>query len=46
MEYGEAIKAHERGDVVEVRGDVHVIPRTATMLNASGFRVLRNEDLF
>ena len=45
-EYAEAIKAHERGFLVEVHGDIHVTPRTATMLKASGFRVFENGDLF
>ncbi len=45
-EYAEAIRAHEKGFVVEIHGDIHVTPRTATMLNASGFRVFENGDLF
>ena len=44
-QYAEAIKAHERGLLVEVHGDIHVTPRTATMLNSSGFRVFQNGDL-
>jgi hypothetical protein len=45
-EYAEAIKAHEGGLLVEVHGDIHVTPRTATMLNSSGFKVFKNGDLF
>lgn len=44
--YAEAIKAHEQGYAVEVHGNIHVTPRTATMLNATGFRVLKNDELF
>lgn len=45
-DYAEAIKAHERGLLVEVRGDIYVTPRTATMINPSGFRVFQNGDFF
>lgn len=44
--YIEAIHAHERKLVVECRGDIHVSSRTARLLNASGFRVFGNEELF
>lgn len=45
-EYIEAIHAHEGKLLVECAGDIHVSPRAAKLLNASGFRVLRNDDLF
>lgn len=44
--YTEAIHAHERKVAVECRGDVHVTPRSARLLNASGFRVFWNGQLF
>jgi len=44
-EYVEAIRAHGLGLLVEVHGDIHVTPRTATMLNPLGFRVFENGDL-
>ena len=44
--YLDAIHAHESKLLVECRGDVHVSPRAARLLNPSGFRVFRNEELF
>ncbi|MDZ4290993.1 MAG: hypothetical protein U1C47_03620 [Hydrogenophaga sp.] len=45
-EYVEAIRAHDKGLLVEVHGDIYVTPRTATLLKASGFRVFENGNLF
>lgn len=45
-DYAEAIKAHEQNLLVEIHGDIHVTPRTATMLNPTGFRVFNSGDLF
>lgn len=44
--YNEAIHAHERKVAVECRGDVHVTPRSARLLNPSGFKVFWNGQLF
>ena len=45
-DYVEAIHAHEAEVVVECRGDVHVSPRSAKLLNPSGFKIFRNGQLF
>ena len=45
-DYVEAIHAHEGKVVVECRGDVHVSPRSAKLLNPSGFKIFRNGQLF
>ena len=46
LDYLEAIHAHEGKLLVECRGDVHISPRAAKLLEATGFRVIRNGDLF
>jgi len=45
-DYVEAIHAHEAKVVVECRGEVHVSPRSAKLLNPSGFKIFRNGQLF
>lgn len=45
-EYVEAIHAHEKKEAVECCGDIYVSPRSARLVNPSGFRVLNNNDLF
>ncbi len=45
-DYDLAITAHKHNETVRCAGDIHVTPRTAKLLNPSGFRVLRNGELF
>lgn len=44
--YNEAIHAHEQKVSVECRGNVHVTPRSARLLNPTGFKVFWNGQLF
>ncbi|ADE14119.1 hypothetical protein Nhal_0946 [Nitrosococcus halophilus Nc 4] len=46
-DYLNAIHAHENRQLVECRGDLHISPRSAKLINNSGFRILSpNRDLF
>jgi len=44
-EYQQAVDAHGRKDVVQCSGDVRVTARAARLINAHGFRVIRNGEL-
>lgn len=45
-EYPTAIHAHENKQLVQVSGSVIVTPRTANMVEPSGFRIYGNYELF
>lgn len=46
-DYVDAIMAHRRNDIVRCSGDVHVTPRTAKLINPTGFQVVLGVgDLF
>lgn len=45
-EYHDAVLAHDRQFPVEITGDIHIAPRSAKLLNGSGFRVFGNGSLF
>ncbi len=45
-QYHEAIQAHDKKKYVEIRGDVHVSPRSAKLVNGKGFKVFGSGDLF
>lgn len=45
-EYANAIHAHENKQLVQVSGSVIVTPRTANMVDPTGFRIYGNLDLF
>ncbi|EUC21454.1 hypothetical protein [Paraburkholderia hospita] len=44
-EYQQAVDAHGRKDVVQCHGNVRVTARAARLMNAHGFRVIRNGEL-
>jgi hypothetical protein len=45
-DYWQAHSAHKIGESVVCKGDLHVSPRTATLLNPIGFRVIGIQDMF
>ena len=45
-DYWEAVRAHRPNIPVTCKGDLHVTPRSAYLLNPQNFRVLDNPDLF
>mgnify|MGYP003576479269 FL=1 len=45
-QYDQSILAHLTEKVVECRGDIHITPKSAKLLNASGFAVLASGELF
>lgn len=45
-EYPDAIHAHENKQLVQVSGSVVVTPRTANMVEPTGFRIYGNYELF
>jgi hypothetical protein len=46
QDYVQAIHAHEGKLMVECHGDIHVSPRSARLLDPTGFKVLTSRDLF
>jgi hypothetical protein len=44
--YWEAHSAHKAGESVVCKGDLHVSPRSANLLNPTGFRVIGTKDMF
>ncbi|MGQ7273979.1 hypothetical protein [Marinobacter sp. V034] len=44
--YWEAVKAHKPNIPVVCRGDLHVNPRSASLVNPKDFSVVRNPDMF
>lgn len=44
-DYHLAVIAHDKGQMVRVRGDVHIKPKTAELLNPKNFGVIEMEDL-
>lgn len=44
-DYWEAHNAHKKVESVECFGDLYVSPKSAKLLKASNFKVLRNEDI-
>lgn len=45
-QYKVAIRAHEDRKLVTCKGDLHVSPRRAKLLNSSGFRVIGSSETF
>ncbi len=45
-EYWQAHQAHGENNVIQCTGDLHVSPRSATLINVSGFSVLGSGNLF
>jgi len=45
-DYLNAIHAHESKQVVQCHGDVYISPRSAKLLNHSGFRIIGSRDMF
>lgn len=46
MEYWQAHKAHGENNIIQCSGDLNVSPRSATLINVTGFSVLGSGDLF
>lgn len=45
-EYWQAHQAHGENNIIQCAGDLHVSPRSATLINVNGFSVLGSEDIF
>jgi len=45
-EYWQAHSAHKKSQIVECRGDLHITPRSARLVNSKGFRIYGNKDMF
>lgn len=45
-QYWQAHHAHGENEIVECQGDLHVSPRSASLINVSGFKIIGGGDLF
>lgn len=45
-QYWQAHQAHGANEIVECQGDLHVSPRSASLINVSGFKIIGAGDLF